>query len=666
MMLQLVLAEQQNFFTWKSYYPGAEGTHYTFFRVFTPIFLFLGLSILYFQLFGKSVIKTIIDRFKMILFSKKGCFKKYLLFLLLSLAILSLTPSFLLLVRNLNTQYGFFDADSYISLVALMRRGDFNASYVTEGGLQFGKYYMVTMPTLILTYFLGLRNIVAAYNLVITLLVFLMIINTILAFFNFFIIKKAQRLEEIIALLFVWAFVLLSTRALIFGDYFNFGPLLQVYCSGFYGAVGGMFLFSSAVFLISFLIRKEVIDESQIHLIFITIFVFGTMISLAYFNLLLLYVPITSLLLLPLLTKRSTLKKTAKLFLLFESYLLISYLNFTSLNIFSDFNMEANKKFLVLQMALPVSFWLLFWLNKKKADFSLKLLLKLRPIFVPLLFFLPFVLYFKTAKNIYNAQELYKIESLGFPLKLLVLDVNNTRMIFITLLLGTLALGSIFLTLLRLIGVVKRKKIYYPLGVLFFITSVFFIHNYNQPKSLPLQYPSFYDEQLRITDFKNPYVFDENGVRVTYNQYLVDVIKYFEKNHLDDMLYFLVSKTPSRGIYEHGLLQRILASRGHRLEGITIKDFKENEQSLIPDWAKIKLSQMVIEDYDDFIENIFEIEKETRPWETAFENRYLIIDNNFPPDTLTLINESPFFHKEYENKLYKIYKLGKYKFELGP
>ena len=97
--------------------------------------------------------------------------------------------------------------------------------------------------------------------------------------------------------------------------------------------------------------------------------------------------------------------------------------------------------------------------------------------------------------------------------------------------------------------------------------------------------------------------------------------------------------------------------RGHEVEGITVKHFDNNEEDIIPEWAKINLGKIIVKDYNDFVENIFDIAKEARVKDARFKNRYVILENNFPEDTLKQLDASPLFRKMYGNKLYKVYRM---------
>jgi hypothetical protein len=122
------------------------------------------------------------------------------------------------------------------------------------------------------------------------------------------------------------------------------------------------------------------------------------------------------------------------------------------------------------------------------------------------------------------------------------------------------------------------------------------------------------------------------------------------------MYYWIVSKTPSNGVYEHGFTQRVLLNSRYEVEGITVKHYESSEVSEIPDWAKINIGNKIIEGYDQFLENITEIEFKTRDTlRRRFKNRYLVLDSNVPEKLLVLIDGNQNFKKVYQNKLYKVY-----------
>lgn len=646
MALKLMVVEEMNFFTGAFVYQEKGYPAYTLFRVFIPVFLLFSFFYLYRWLFGKEGQNQIKQFLRQVLQFNKLSFLKYVAFLFTFFVSLSFIPSFLLLLRNLNTVYSFIDFDSYTSIVAIMYRGNYNSPVVPDSGLQFGKYYSVTIPTLFLTWLMGIGHLPAAYNIVITALVFLMIVNILFTFRNLVFTKDEGLLEEIGVLFFIGALVILALQLVVFQDYFNYHAFLHVYTYGFLGALGGIYLFSCLVFIISYLL-KEKLDLERIKLISFLMAISSSMLVQSYFNLSLFLIPTSGMILALLLSKKISGFTISKSVVLFLAYLMLNYGSFLALDIFPRYKMKPVEKLNIITLGLTLCFFVFHFLNQNWDNIVLKIFEKLRAWFLLAFFFLPFLWYF------YHSKDISSIKLFGLPIKL-----GEPRIYFFSLLLYSLVAGFIIFKFLRL-TILRKRSFLYLLTPLIFLTSLFIGRRCEANQSLPFQYPAFYSEDMRISDRQNLYAFDKNGIRVVYNPYLVDVIQYFVRNHVADMYYWLVSKAPSLGVYEHGLLQRILVSQGHQLEGITVKHFAGDKRALIPDWAKLQVGEIIIEDYNDFSEHILDIAKATEWREIFHKRRFVIIDNNFPEAQLELLNKSPLFHKLYENKLYKVYRMGR-------
>lgn len=647
MALKLMVVEQMNFFTGAFVYQEKGYPPYTLFRVFIPVFLLVGFFFLYRWLFGKKGQGEIVQFFRNLLKFTKKDFLRYTLFLFIFFVSLSFIPSFLLLLKNLNTVYSFIDFDSYTSIVAIMYRGNYNSSVVPDPGLQFGKYYSITIPTLFLSWLMGIGNIPAAYNIVITSLVFLMIINILFTFRSLVFIKEESSLEEIGALLFIGALVILALQLVVFQDYFNYHAFLQVYTYGFLGATGGTYLFSCLVFIISHLLRKEELNFERIKLIGFLMAISSSMLVQSYFNLSLFFIPTSGVILAILLSKKTSGFEINKSVVLFLAYFILNYGSFLALDIFPQYKMKPVEKLNTMLLGLTFCFFVFHLLNRNWDNIILKIFEKFRSWFLLTFFFLPFLWFF------YHSGDISSIKLLGLPIKL-----GGPRIYFFSLLLYSLVAGFIIFKFLRL-TILRKHSFLYILTPLIFLSSLFIGRRCEINQSLLFQYPDFYSEDMRISNRQNLYAFDESGTRVVYNKYLVDVVQYFARNNINDMYYWLFSKTPSLGVYEHGLLQRILISQGHKLEGITVKHFDEDKRAFIPNWAKLQVGEIIIEDYNDFSEHIIDIAKATEWREILHKRRFVIIDNNFPEAQLELLNKSPLFHKLYENKLYKVYKMGR-------
>ncbi len=642
MAIQLLLVENQGLFDRFHYSEGPQ--RYTLFRVFIPVFLLTGFALLCYKLFRRVSAEVVRLFFQQIFLFDRTALSKYLLFLLLSFGILSLVPGFTLLIRNLDTQYGFMDIDAYISMIKNMYHGDYNPSWL--GGITFGKYYLVTMSTLSLTFLSGMGNVVAAYNIVITILFYFIILNVVFTFRNLFFDKRNGTYEELTAIFFISALVVIFLRFCIFRDYFNNDAILQAYLQGYYGSFGAAYLYTCIIFIFSHLLREGIVDFKQTILITLIITLFSSMLVQSYFNLTLFLLPTSGMILAVLLSRRTSWINTGKLAVLFLAYLILNYTSYLALDIFPRYSMAPITKFNIMSLGLVLSFLTLFLLNRRLNNIPLKVFLKYRSLFVLTLFFLPFLWY------CYHSGDRNRIELLGYPIKL-----GTSRIYFLVLLLYTLVFGCLVFGFLRLTLLRKRKYFLYGLIGIAFLISLFISRAYDAKWFLPFEYPPFYFEERRIMDRSNLYAFDENGIKVTYNKYLVDVIKYFVRNGITDMYYWIVSKTPSQGVYEHGLLQRILSSRDYEIEGITVKHFDSDKEDTIPGWAKTHLAGVTVKDYDDFVKYIFDIGREARVKDTRFKNRYVILDNNFPGDTLRQLDISPLFRKMYENKLYKVYRI---------
>lgn len=205
MAIQLLLIEKQGLFGEFHFREGPQ--RYTLFCVFIPVFLLIGFVLLCYKLFRRVSTERVRLFFHQIFLFDRTALSKYLVFLLLSFGILSLVPRFTLLIRNLDTQYGFMDIDAYISMIKNTYLGDYNPSWL--GGITFGKYYPITMPTLILTSLFGMGNVVAAYNVIVTIVVYSIILNVVFTFRNLFFDKNDRIHEELTTILFIAALIII-------------------------------------------------------------------------------------------------------------------------------------------------------------------------------------------------------------------------------------------------------------------------------------------------------------------------------------------------------------------------------------------------------------------------------------------------------------------------
>lgn len=117
---------------------------------------------------------------------------------------------------------------------------DYNTSWL--GGITFGKYYPITMPTLILTSLFGMGNVVAAYNVIVTIVVYSIILNVVFTFRNLFFDKNDRIHEELTTILFIATLIIIFLPFCIFRDYFNNDAILQAYLQGYYGSFGAAYL----------------------------------------------------------------------------------------------------------------------------------------------------------------------------------------------------------------------------------------------------------------------------------------------------------------------------------------------------------------------------------------------------------------------------------------
>lgn len=628
MASKLMIFKNLNFFSGKLFYHIEGYPQYTLFRVFVPVFFLAVFFLLFYLLFHKKGLAELHADLKSL--CEKRCLKFYLVFILLLFVIFCLIPDFSLLIRNINTSYGLFDTDSYISLITMMRGGDYNANYVPEGGLQFGKYYPLTIPTLILSFFLGATNIISSYNIIVTLLVFFIVINTIFTLSCLSLLKNDSFLTELISLIFGMILLIISFRFVMIRDYFGFYPLLWTYCNGFYGVLGGIFLFSSALFLLSYLIREK-IDDHRDKTILWVVFLMGSFIIQGYFNLSLIFLPAASCVLAIVLSGKVTVAETIKNLILLSFFLVANFLGYIALDVFPSFNTGSTAKLVIMFVFFQILFVILSLINSKTNDFVLKKFFKHRSFCVLIFFFFPFVGYFLSYRGLYDTQKIHQIVSVGYPLVIDTFDVNNTRLTFYFILLAFTFFGYLlFKLLINIFSNIFSKKLFSFL-LLILMVIIFGIRNYDPRKPYLLNYPEAYDNQRKIMDLNNQYVFDNTGIRLFYNPYMVDLTSYFVNQKIHRLLMWVVSETPSRGIYEHGLLGRLLIKEGLRPEAQTVMDI------------------------NSFANNLFEFEVQTRDLAKIYGERYLIIDNNFPAAILEKMASFPIFKEIYHNALYRVF-----------
>jgi len=101
---------------------------------------------------------------------------------------------------------------------------------------------LITMPTLILTSLFGMGNAVAAYNLIVSIVVYSIMLNVVFAFHNLFFEKNDRIHEELTTILFIAALIIIFLHFCIFRDYFNNDAILQAYLQGYYGSFGAAYL----------------------------------------------------------------------------------------------------------------------------------------------------------------------------------------------------------------------------------------------------------------------------------------------------------------------------------------------------------------------------------------------------------------------------------------
>lgn len=546
--------------------------------------------------------------------------------------ILTLVPHFTLLLSHLDTQYAFIDIESYTSMIANTYRGDYNPSY--EGGVVFGKYYLINMPTLILTFLLGLEHLVAAQNIVITSLVFLSILNIIFTFRNLVFQKGFRLVEEMALLLFALSVAIFILRLTIFRDYFNYDGFLQVYSSGYLGALGSSYMVTCILFVVSYLLRESSPDFERTLLIFLVVSIFMSFSVHDYFHMSLFLLPSVGAVLSLLLSRKVSRGRTVLYGSLLLAFLLMVYGSFLALDIMPRYLMDPTTKLRIIVTVVVALWGVVGVVNRVVNDLVWKVFNRFRSLAVLLAFSFPFFWWLTVAGKSPQAELMGIPLQLSFPHKM-----GATRFSFLYLLLYALVFSYLATLPIRLL---LRNKFFRPLfcvlvsGLL--VGSVAVGRSYAKHTSLPFRYPDFYPEERRVLDRTNPYVFDEDGFRVTYNKYLIRVIKYFVRNRIHGMKYWLVSQTTSQGEYEFLLLARTLLTPEHELEGTTEKDVSE------------------------FARNVFILEQETRSLEESrFENRYLILDRNFPEEVLAEMDRSPLFDKKYENELYQVYRMEYFK-----
>lgn len=624
MAVKLVVIKHQNFFV-GIFRVNEEGfPYYTLYRVLFPIFLMAGFLWLFNKFHKRGEIRKVIRTFWFSLLPSWNGIKKYFLFLLASFLILSFIPGFTLLVRNINNVYGMIDTNSYMSIIALMKRGDFNALYVPEGGLQFGKYYINTIPALIVTWIFGIKSLAASYNFSLFLLVFLTIINFVFIFRNLVYTKDENLKDELMKIIFILSFIIILISFVVLRDNFNFNAILQVYCTGFIGATGAIFLLSSIFFLFSYFLREREIKKVNLLFIFLIQFIFCCLLAQDYFNLILFSLPMSGILLALLLSKKSSLMSSFKYLILFIAFLFVNYISYKALDIFPRYSMDPMNKLRIISSGLVAVFLISWFINFRTKDFLYNLFIRFSNWVILFCFSVPFFWY---VWRILNLIDMEKVEFLGIPLRL-----GDARTFIFGILLLAIIIAFLIFNLIKIFLKENFRKIY-PIFLAFFCLSLILVRIFIPKNYFPLVYPSYYEDDQKILDTKNLYAFDENGIRLTYNKYLVDVSKYFLKNNILDLYFWLVTKTPSQGIHEIGYLERILATDTHQMQGMTITDLEQ------------------------FAKDIEVFELITRDREKRFQNRYLIIDNNLDKKTLGYINSSPLYQKKYENALYHIYYL---------
>ena len=81
-------------------------------------------------------------------------------------------------------------------------------------------------------------NVVAAYNVIVTIVVYSIILNVVFTFRNLFFDKNDRIHEELTTILFIAALIIIFLPFCIFRGYFNNDAILQAYLQGYYGSFG--------------------------------------------------------------------------------------------------------------------------------------------------------------------------------------------------------------------------------------------------------------------------------------------------------------------------------------------------------------------------------------------------------------------------------------------
>ncbi len=609
------------------------------YRLFLPILILAGFLFFFYLLFRKPAVKSTVSLLKELFSFDRRSLARYLLLLFLSFVLLSLCTNFSVLLKNITAEYAFTDIDSYVSMVINASYGDYNPSW--EGGLILYKYYPVTMPTLFIMLLSGAEHVVSAYNITMTLLVFVIILNMAFIFRNAFYEKNERVIDEVRVLLFIAVAILIFLKFTLMQLFFGYNVLLVTYLAGFYGGISGIFLYTSIMFVVSHLLREGMLSREKTLQLILLFGIFGAMLVQGYFHMCLFLLPSGAVTFTLMLARKDSRRMTlCYAFLLFYFIIVLIYGSSLSLDIVPRPTIDPFHKLKVLSTGLVVLFIISTLINRWTDNMLLRIFFRFRFFFILTLFLFPFLLVFAPA-------HIHRVELSGFALR-----IGSMRVYILYILLYAITTASLLYAFLRWVRLTANNYIMYTLIGSLLLVPLFV--EYPDAKQ-PLKYPLSRSAERVYIDKSNLYAFDSNGIKVTYNEYLVGVIKYFIQNDIHDLYYWIVSKTPSQGMYEHGLIQRMLMLRGHEIEGITVKEHAAGSRA--PDWARISLDDTTVEDYDSFVRNIFEIEEKTRRRENRFKRRYMILDDNFPTTVLEQLDRSELFKRVFENKLYKVYSM---------
>lgn len=539
----------------------------------------------------------------------------FMVVLLAMLMVYSCFPDFNLLIKNSAVLYGNNDPDSYVHSIYRTSIFDFDPKW--EGAVFFAKYFVLTVPSVLVSFLGGPLGFLRGLNVTVYGLMFLTITNfTCIAV----LLLKCHDWKQFATVFCLNSFfVFLSLQFIYFPDN-GLNVFLNTISQGYYGALSAQFLFTACSMLFMYIaiyIKKQYVETCLLALLLAVAFMVHD-----YWHFVLFLMSGVAVYLTLLISNRDSeihFSRRSAAYIILVAYYVAVYL---ILDIGPDHNMHVKEKLCIVGLGNIVLLVFCLVVNYRYKNVLYNHAVKYQRIILLGLFVYNFlyigiiavdgtrILFFNTTIELFN-ERLYFYYALMFP----------------------------FLATVLVYYAFRKMKYALPVSVVLFVSLAVFV---NYPSAFGVKDASVVSRNSTITPF--------------YSKEYIDLIRYFLHNKVIAMRFWVLSESPEFGIYEHSLLGKILQSRKHELEGTTLMHNEPEEQ-----WAWVRLSDKPA-GAPDFIKNLDQLNRNYPLFELntrreayyRFTDRYIIIDKKKFSKTLQEILDNPLNAKVYENARYVV------------